>query len=62
MTKTKAERRVELLRESLGEQGPLPLYSIDAPLVKSLCDIIGSLHRMLEAKGMTAEEIEMRLS
>jgi len=46
-----------LLRESTTENGCICFHNIDQPLVTALCEIIGALHRELEAKGMTEAQI-----
>jgi len=54
---TKKERAVRDLEDALSENGIVCLHAIDQPLVTNMCDIIGILHRKLEAFGMSGEEI-----
>jgi hypothetical protein len=49
--------RIKLLDEALSEGGIVPIFASDIPLVNDLCDLLGILHRELEARGMTQEEI-----
>jgi hypothetical protein len=52
------DKRINLLEDALSENGVVPFFASDIPVVDELCEIIGILHRQLEARGMTAEEIK----
>ncbi len=45
------------LDSALSESGCITFAAISQPLVTELCEIIGSLHRALESKGMTSDQI-----
>jgi hypothetical protein len=51
-------QRIKLLEEALSENGIVPVFATDIPLVNELCEVIGILHRELEARGMTAQQIQ----
>jgi hypothetical protein len=58
--KTKAQKRIELMREALSEKRIETVSPADQDLVDELCEIIGSLHRSLENsyRPKTSYEIE----
>ena len=50
-------KRMNLLDAALSETGIVPIFAADIPLADELSEIIGILHRELESRGMTADEI-----
>lgn len=50
-------KRIQLLDDALSERGIVPFFASDIPLVNELCEVIGILHRELESRGMTADQI-----
>ena len=53
--------KLDIFDHALTENGIVAIHAIDQPLATAVSDIIGGLHRMLEARGMTAEEIRHEL-
>ena len=51
-------KQVKTLNEALEDNGIICFAKIDQPLVTELCEVIGTLYRELQSKGMTEAQIE----
>lgn len=53
--------KMDVFDDALSERGVVPLHAIDNAVCHVMSDIIGCLHRQLEARGVTPDQIRDNL-